>query len=98
MNKKQPIKKFAAGAVNLAIWENQKQKDGKQFVVNSVSIERRYLEGENWKSTNSFGVNDLQKIRLVVDKAQEFLFLKDIEESGPTGDNQLNVPVEEVKD
>jgi len=70
-----PIKKFSAGGVQVAVWENE-GKEGKQFY--SVSIDRRYKDkNDEWKSTNSFKATDLPKAVLALNKAYEYLTLKD---------------------
>ncbi len=71
----QPVKKFSAGAIQAAVWENE-GKEGKQFY--SVSIDRRYKDKNNeWKSTNSLKPGDLPKAILTLNKAYEYLTLKD---------------------
>lgn len=70
-----PIKKFSAGGVQVAIWEN-KSKEGRQF--STVSIDRRYKDTDDeWKSTNSLKMNDLPKAILALQKAYEYLALKE---------------------
>lgn len=70
-----PIKKFSVGGVQVAIWENE-GKEGVQF--NSVSFDRRYKDKEgNWQSTNSLKMNDLPKAILALQKAYEYLALKE---------------------
>lgn len=70
-----PVKKFSSGAVQAAIWENE-GKEGKPFY--SVSIDRRYKDkNDEWQSTNSLKANDLPKAALVLNKAFEYLTLKD---------------------
>jgi len=75
--KKQPEKKFRAGAVSATVWGNSVEKDGKQATYNSVSMERSYKDKEgNWQSTNSFRTNDLPKLALVAQKAYEYVLFK----------------------
>ncbi len=72
-----PIKKFSVGGVQVAIWENE-GKEGTQF--NSVSLDRRYMDKEgNWQSTNSLKKNDLPKAILALQKAYEYITLKEPE-------------------
>ena len=75
-----PIKKFSVGGIQLAIWENEGQ-EGRKFY--SVSFDRRYKDKEgNWKSTTSLGANDLPKAILALQKAYEFIALKEPEVTG----------------
>lgn len=70
-----PIKKFSAGGIQVAVWENE-GKEGKQFY--SVSVDRRYKDkNDEWKSTNSLKATDLPKAVLALNKAYEYLTLKD---------------------
>lgn len=71
----QPVKKFSAGGVSAAVWENE-SKDGQVFY--SVTLDRRYKDAnEEWKSSGSLRQNDLPKAVLVLQKAYEYLVLRD---------------------
>lgn len=76
-----PEKKFKAGAINVTIWKNERQKEsGEEFSYYSISIDRRYKnKNGEWQSTNSLRVNDLPKAILVLNKAYEYLVLKEQE-------------------
>lgn len=78
-----PIKKFSAGGVQVAIWQNE-TKSGKSF--STVSIDRRYKEkdSENWKSSNSFPVNDLPKAIFALQEAYRFLAISESEKTEKT--------------
>ncbi|MBI2598559.1 MAG: hypothetical protein HYW50_05195 [Candidatus Diapherotrites archaeon] len=69
-----PVHRISVGGIQVAIWENE-SKEGKTF--NTVTLDRRYKVGEEWKSTNSFKVNDLPKASLALQKAFEYLSLKE---------------------
>lgn len=74
---KAPMTSFRAGGVKATVWENEiKTKDGKTIDVYSVNIDRSYKDGDEWKTTNSFKLNDLPKVQLVASKAYEYLALK----------------------
>jgi hypothetical protein len=78
MSENKPIKKYSAGAISASVWKNE-MKDGS--VVHAVSIERRYQDKEgDWQSTNNMRMNDLPKVRLLADKAYEFLAMASKEE------------------
>ena len=68
-----PLKKFKVGSVNATVWKNKRPMGNRVVDVFSVSLSRNYLENGEWKSTSSFGTNDLQKVLLAVGRAQEFL-------------------------
>ncbi len=73
-----PVKKFGVGGVQVAIWENQ-GKEGNSFYT--VSFDKRYKDkNDEWKSSNSLTKNDLPKAILALQKAYEFIALKEPEQ------------------
>ena len=76
-----PEKKFSTGGLTATVWENQgKNKDGLDVSYRTVSFQRRYMDknGE-WQSTNTLRVNDLPKASLVLQKAFEYLVMKEMQ-------------------
>ncbi|MFH1586538.1 MAG: hypothetical protein ABID38_01625 [Candidatus Diapherotrites archaeon] len=71
-----PVKKFSAGGIQVAIWENE-GKEGRSF--HSVSFDRRYKDKDEWKSTNSLKTNDIPKAIIALQKSYEYLVLKEPE-------------------
>tara|TARA_Y100000310_G_C20131191_1_gene555922 strand:- start:66 stop:317 length:252 start_codon:yes stop_codon:yes gene_type:complete len=70
-----PVKKFAAGGIHVAIWENA-VSDGKSYYT--VSMERRYKNKQDqWKGTNSFRIADLPKAIAALERAYEHLIIKE---------------------
>lgn len=71
----QPEKRFAAGPVVATVWLNRKKQEPETF--KTISLVRNYKDKEDkWQSTNTFRVNDLPKAMLVLNKAYEYLALK----------------------
>lgn len=71
-----PEKKFRAGAITATIWKNTSNDGESEF--NTISFERSYKDKKDeWQTTNSLRVNDLPKAKLVLEKAYEFLVLKE---------------------
>ena len=71
-----PIKKFSAGSVQVAVWENT---SGEEAVSSykTVSLQRRYKDKNNeWKSSASLRPNDVPKAILALQKAFEYLSIK----------------------
>ena len=55
----QPLKKYRAGQVSAAVWENQANIGGKQVTLLKATVERRFKDKEgNWQSSNSFSRNE----------------------------------------
>lgn len=77
--KNTPEKRFSTGGINATIWKNSAvNKAGEPVEFNTVSLQRRYKDKEgNWKSSTSLRINDLPKAALVLNKAYEFLVLKE---------------------
>ncbi len=78
-----PIEKFRAGNIEAAIWVNKKEVEGGIVEFKTVSLSRSYRKtGEDqWRSdVINLRRNDLQKIILVMQKAQEALLLTDRDE------------------
>ena len=70
-----PLKKFSAANISAAVWENE-GKEGRPFF--SVTLQKRYKDkNEEWKNSSSFTANDLPRAMLVLDKAYEFLVIKE---------------------
>ena len=74
-----PVKKYQSGAINLAIWENKAQTANGERTFYSVTFDRRYKDNktDEWKSTNSLRENDIPKLKMLLDKAYEYINLKD---------------------
>ncbi len=81
--KEKPKKEFRAGSVRATVWENQRSKDGREFSVASVHVERRYRDADgNWQSTSTFGIRELSLLQLVAAKAFEYLAVTEREPNG----------------
>jgi len=74
MNK--PEKKFNCGSISASIWTNTKVVTGETVKLYSVTINKAYKEGEEWKYTNSFNIEDLPKVSLVANEAYKYIRLK----------------------
>lgn len=80
MAKQMPIKKFRAGLISVAIWKNNgtSKKTGEPVEFNTVSLDRRYKDKDGeYKSTGTLRVSDLPRAVVVLQKAFEFLVVKE---------------------
>jgi len=86
-----PLKKYTAGTISCALWENEiPVKNGDRVTVLKATVERRYKDRDgNWKSSNSFGRNEIPLVQYVLGKAFEAM----VEEKQSNND----VEVEEVR-
>ena len=76
MNK--PIKKYKSGSIEASIWSNERQTDNGTVEFKTVSLRRSWKDGDQWRDqTINLRKNDIVKMMLVLQKAQEELFLND---------------------
>lgn len=69
MEKSKPIQEFKRGKIKAAIWANASERG----VFHSVKLSRLYKVGEEWKTTERFGKDDLPVLRTVLDQAYEWM-------------------------
>ncbi|MBS3119405.1 hypothetical protein J4475_01125 [Candidatus Woesearchaeota archaeon] len=74
----QPEKKFRIGPVSATVWKNQGQKGS----FSTVQLQRGYKDAKDvWQNTNSLRVSDLPRAVLALNKAYEYLALKQQDET-----------------
>lgn len=81
-----PIASFKLGRIRAAVWENATDKGA----VCNVTIERRYLDGDEWKSSTTFGRLDLPLVAKVADEAMTFIYRRQPESA--TEQRQDDIP------
>lgn len=69
------VKKFRASPVSATIWKNK----GEKGEYNTLSLQRSFKVGEEWKNTTSLRATDIPKALLVLAKAYEYLALAEQE-------------------
>ena len=74
-----PEKKFSTGVINATVWQNQgKSKNGEIVGYRTVSLQRSYKDKNGvWQHANSLRVNDLPRASLVLQKAFEYLVIRE---------------------
>ena len=72
-----PVKKFQVGGISCALWENDMTIDGQSRSVLKATIERRYKDksGE-WKSSNSYGRNEIPLVIHALQQAFGYMVQK----------------------
>lgn len=63
--KSKPVAEVRLGSIKAAIWKNETEAGTRH----SVTFERLYHEGDMWRSTASFGRDDLLVLAKVADLA-----------------------------
>ena len=72
MSSNKPVAEVRVGAVKAAIWPNQTESGA---VRHNVTFSRIYKDAEGkWKSTSSFGRDDLLVVAKVADMAHTKIF------------------------
>lgn len=85
MTKQKPIKEFRIGRIQVAIWKNESEENGKTIVKHSIRIQKSFRDEDGeYKDTNNYFPDELPKLSLAVSKAFEFIALK---ERNPEDDN-----------
>src|SRR5262245_31500874 len=64
-----PVEKIRLGLIQAAIWRNETNSG----LRHNVSFERIYREGNDWRSTNSFGRDDLLLLSKIADQAHTWI-------------------------
>ena len=78
MSKQKPIKEFRIGQIQVAVWRNESQENGQTIVKHSVRIQKRFRdEDSEYKDTNNYFPDELPKLSLAVNRAYEFIALKE---------------------
>ena len=75
-----PDKKIRVGCCTATIWTNEKEIDGKKMEFKSVSIDKNYKQGEDWKTTNSLSTGDIPKMILALQEAYKHISMKEDED------------------
>ena len=55
--------------INAAIWENEVEQAEQNFTTYSVTIEKRYRDGEAWKTSKSFNAGELLQVAYAAEEA-----------------------------
>ena len=74
---RKPEKRFSCGPVSASIWTKTKTVEGEMVKFYSVTITKAYKEGDDWKYTNSFDIEDMPKVALVATEAYKYMRLRE---------------------
>ena len=88
-----PIKEFRAGGVKLAIWQNTAQQNGRRVIRHTVRIGKRYFDQQRnaWVDSEYFLTNDLPRLRLLVEKAFEYVTLSKPDLDAPEAPDDVTI-------
>jgi len=66
-----PERVFRIGAISASVFVNEVEGEGGKRTVRNVNLQRRFRDGDEWKSTSSFGLSDLPVAITVLNLALE---------------------------
>ena len=64
-----PEATFRLGNVTATVWCNESASGGGDRKYRTVQVEQRYKDGEDWKSSNRFTLDQLLRLRVCIDRA-----------------------------
>ena len=67
--KQKPVHEVRLGSIKAAVWKNDTEI-GPRY---NVTLSRIYKDGDQWKSTESFGKDDLLVVAKVSDRANSWI-------------------------
>lgn len=69
--KQKPAHTIRMGSIKAAVWANKSETAGTRF---NVTVARLYKNGDAWKTSESFGRDDLPLVAKVLDQAHSWIF------------------------
>ena len=67
-----PVQNIRCGGIQIAVWENETDKG----TMRSITIDKSYKAGSEWKTTKNYKIQDLQKIIIGLTEVLRNEFLK----------------------
>ncbi|QDU42854.1 hypothetical protein Mal52_13230 [Symmachiella dynata] len=77
--KKAPEKTFRLGLVSASVFVNDVETDDGNREFRNVNLQRRYKDNGDWRSTSSFGLQDLPLAIRVLQLAQQHIEAAEVE-------------------
>lgn len=76
----QPVQVYRLRGLSASIFENRAKSADRIVTYFKVALQRTYKDGDGWKTTTSFGREDLPIARLLLERAWQYIL--DAEASG----------------
>lgn len=70
---KRPEKVYRIGAVSASIFAHEVEAEDGKRTMRSVSLQKRYLDGDESKFTSSFNISELPQALRVLQLAQDYV-------------------------
>lgn len=68
-----PSATFRLRGISASVFENHTQNDGRDVSFYKVSLQRRYRDGDEWKTSSSFSRDDVPVAKLLMEQAWQFI-------------------------
>lgn len=68
-----PVHSVRLRGISASVFENKTKIENREVTFHKVAVSRTYKDGDEWKSTTSFGRDDLPVVTLVVQRAYEWI-------------------------
>ncbi|MCA8999024.1 MAG: hypothetical protein KDA80_18635 [Planctomycetaceae bacterium] len=79
MAEKKPEKVYRIGYVSASVFVHDVETDSGKRSMRSVSVQKRYREGDNWKYASSFSLAELPQALRVLELAQQYIEVREAE-------------------
>jgi len=79
MAQKKPEKVYRIGFVSASVFVHDVETDDGKRTLRSVSVQKRYLDGEEAKYTSSFGLTELPQAIRVLQLTQQYVEAREAE-------------------
>ncbi len=86
--KQRPVHEIRLGRIRAAVWANQ----GDNGTWYNVTLSRNYKDGDEWRSSASFGRDELLTLAKVADLANSWIH----EQSQPSNGHESEEPAQEI--
>ena len=78
--KQKPVHEIRMGRIKAAIWANETDNGTRH----NVTITRLYKDGDEWKTSSSFGREELPLVAKIADMAHTWIYQQGQESNGDT--------------
>ena len=68
-----PVKVIRLRGISASVFANRAKSEGRDITFHKVSVQRSYKDGDDWKQTTNFGRDDLPIVKVVLQRAWEFI-------------------------
>ena len=79
-----PVAELRIGAVKATVWENEVGG----ITRHNVTFSRIYRDGDQWKTSHSFGLNNLLVLAKLADQVHTLISERNAEAAPAPGDNE----------